>query len=292
MRIVLITCLLVIASSNTFAALDGMPEAVDPKKLEEVREIPMDATTAYGDAMVPDGDMDDEASLAEQQEQYRRGRMAFLFGQYKTALKFWEPLAISGNAKAQATMGWIYHTGKGAKKNLEKARYWYTRASYQSHEIALNNLGVFYEQGLGVGKNFSKAKEYYSAAANLGYAFAQYNLGMLYLNGHGVQKDKNKAIYWLEIASYQGVEQARDELKAMGREVDIPQHKAVNAKSDNSPKWHKDQHGASSQHKYHQSEHNPANTSKKPNAGKDANSSPVIFEKVAPQSQPPTPAQK
>lgn len=216
-----------------------LPDPAQLKQIEKLQQLPLDATTAYGDALVPDADIDDESNEADRNEQYRRGRMAFLFGQYKVAMKYWEPLAISGYAKAQATLGWIYHTGKGAKKNLEKARYWYTRAANQSHEIALNNLGVFYEKGLGVGKNYQKARDYYRASANLGYRFAQYNLGMMYLSGHGVKVNKDKAIYWLENASYQGVDQAKEELKALGRAVDIPQHKSIQAGDENKPGWKK-----------------------------------------------------
>lgn len=262
MKLVIFTCGLLVLPCHAMSAPDSKEKPIDPAKVEALRELPLDATTAYGDALVPDADMDSEISQKQQEEQYRRGRMAFLFGQYKIAFRFWEPLAVTGYAKAEATMGWIYQTGKGAKKDLQKARYWYTRASYQSHEIALNNLGVFYEQGLGVGKNYQKAMDYYRSAANLGYSFAQYNLGMLYLNGHGVKKNKNKAIYWLDLASYQGVDQARAQLKALGRSVDIPQHKAVNDKIDHQPNWHKNGKGfGNSPHHFHQGEkpeHMPA----------------------------------
>jgi len=273
MKKVLFTCVFLLIATSAGADVDKRTLAADPDKLDAISDIPFDATTAYGDPMVPDADMDQAITLREQNEQYRRGRMAFLFGQYNIALKFWEPLAVSGYAKAQATLGWIYHTGKGAKKDLNKARYWYRRASYQSHEIALNNLGVFYEQGLGVGKNYGKASEYYTAAANLGYGFAQYNLGMLYLTGRGVEKDKNKAIYWLEIASYQGVEQARDELLALGRKIDIPQHKAVNAKSETAPKWHKNQHGGDHAPHGYDELYNKSDTDATARSGNGANSS-------------------
>jgi len=94
---------------------------------------------------------------------------------------------------------------------------------------------------------------------------------MLYLTGRGVKKNKNKAIYWLENATYQGVDQARAELKALGREVDIPQHEAVNAKIDSKPKWHKkpDAGEQKPHHNFHQKDNKPAakakNTSDKVN---------------------------
>ncbi|MFV2058136.1 MAG: SPOR domain-containing protein, partial [Thiohalomonadales bacterium] len=169
------------------------------------------------------------------------------FGQYKLAFAGWEPLANEGYRDAQATLAWMYHTGKGVKKNLRAAHYWYTRASDQKHIIAANNLGVFYEQGLGVQQNLGRAAEMYLEAAELGYSYAQYNLGMLYHNGQGVEKNKNEAIFWLQIAALQGVTQAQDTLESMGRRVVIPEHKKLNDSlldKSKRPKWHrKTMHG-------------------------------------------------
>ena len=227
-----IACLLLLGAATLLAPV----LAADPV------DIPYDATTAYGEVVIPDGDISESMDKDEIANRYKKARMAFLFGQYELAFKTWEPLANMGNAKAQATLAWMYHTGKGVPKNLHKAFYWYQRAAYQSHEIAHNNLGVFYEQGLGVRRNYAKAAQHYREAAELGYGFAQYNLGMLYQRGKGIKKSKKQAIYWLQIASWQGVKQAQAQLQNMGLKVDIPQHKQVNEaskKAANTPKWHR-----------------------------------------------------
>lgn len=148
-------------------------------------------------------------------EEYKKGRMAFLFGQYDTAYEIWRPLADDGYAKAQATLGWMYQTGKGVEKHYERAFMWYERAAQSEHSIAQNNLGVLYENGWGVSKNHQQAAHWYRQAAESGYAYAQYNLGMLYINGKGVKQDETEARYWLQIATLQGIEQARDELRTM-----------------------------------------------------------------------------
>jgi len=150
-----------------------------------------------------------------QDKEFSRGRMAFLFGNYETAYKIWKPLADQDYAKAQATLGWMYHTGKGVKKDLSIAFSWYEKAAQKNHPVAQNNLGVFYEQGLHVDKNASKAAKWYKEAAEWGYSFAQYNLGMLYLEGRGVKKDEKEAQYWLQIAALQGVQQAVQALQTM-----------------------------------------------------------------------------
>ena len=158
---------------------------------------------------VPESPPPDPAlEKALKEEKYSNGRMAFLFGQYQAAYDIWFPLADEGYAKAQATLGWMYHTGKGVEKDLDKAFKWYEKAAKQNHAIAQNNLGVFYEQGLGVGKSSSNAARWYREAAEWGYPYAQYNLGTLYLEGRGVKKDDKEAQFWLQIAALQGVDQA------------------------------------------------------------------------------------
>lgn len=165
-------------------------------------------------------DEDDDLPLNVIEDRYETGRMAFLFGQYEVAYKAWLPLAESGYAKAQASIGWMFHSGHGVKKDLQTAAEWYRKAADQGHEIAQNNLGVFYEQGLAGPADAKKAAIWYQMAADQGYAYAQYNLGMLYAEGRGVAKDIEQAKYWLRIASRQKVEQAT---AALGRlNVDMP----------------------------------------------------------------------
>ena len=174
-----------------------------------------------------------------QEDEYSRGRMAFLFGQYEVAYKIWRPLADHGYAKAQATLGWMYHTGKGVTKDLSAAYDWYEKAAQQNHAVAQNNLGVFYEQGLFVGKSATKAAKWYREAAEWGYPFAQYNLGTLYLEGRGVKKDEKEAQFWLQIAALQGVEQAVQTLQKMSVAMHGGRTGNASVISSQGPNWSK-----------------------------------------------------
>lgn len=174
--------------------------------------------------------------------EYKRGRMAFLFGQYDVAYKILLPLAENGYAKAQATVGWMYHIGKGKKKDLGKALEWYRKAAKNNHPVALNNIGVFYEQGLYVGKSAKKAAKWYRESAEWGYPYAQYNLGILYHKGRGVKKDPKEAQFWLQIAALQGVTQAVDTLKKISGKVHVGNNKISRSnnksKDKKGPHWH------------------------------------------------------
>ena len=176
------------------------------------------AMTAYGEPLYLDDSPVGFTSVAEMDTQYLRARMAFLFGNYEYAYKIWEPLAYKGHAKSQATLAWMFHTGKGVHKNLKRALSWYRVAADNDQPIAQNNLGVFYEQGVEVGKSYRTAANWYKKAAEVGYGYAQYNLGVLYLNGKGVKKNPDQAIYWLQIASLQGVKQASALLEDLGKQ--------------------------------------------------------------------------
>lgn len=211
-----------------------------PIKDKEVNLFDDAGITGYGEVKSVDRSnsytkQDLEELQDENAKEYKRGRMAFLFGEYKAAYKIWEPLAFQGYAKAQATLAWMYHTGKGVKKNMATARSWYEKAAAQNHPIALNNLGVIYEQGLGVHKSLTQAAHWYKESAEWGYSYAQYNLGNMYKSGKGIKKDINKAIYWLQLAALQGVSQAQDELDALAKKAKKTQPGHVRPR--NRPKW-------------------------------------------------------
>ncbi|MCI0506538.1 MAG: SPOR domain-containing protein [Gammaproteobacteria bacterium] len=206
------------------------------------------ATNDFESEFIPDFELADTPTAPQrefdisafQDDEYARGRMAFLFGQYEMAYQIWKPLADHGYAKAQATLGWMYHTGKGVTKDLSTAFHWYEKAAEQDHPVAQNNLGVFYEQGLFVGKNASSAAKWYREAAEWGYPFAQYNLGTLYLEGRGVKKDEKEAQFWLQIAALQGVDQAVLALKNMSMSLHGAKPGEANAASiSKEPQWTK-----------------------------------------------------
>ncbi len=195
------------------------------------------AITAYGEPLFFEEDSSVFFQIADAEAEYQRARMAFLFGNYEYAYRTWEPLAYQGYAKAQATLAWMFHTGKGVSKNMKVALAWYRLAADNNHPIAQNNLGVFYEQGIEVRKSYRTAAKWYKKAAEVGYPYAQYNLGSLYLAGKGVKKNKDEAIYWLQIASLQGVKQADVLLGKLGQQA-APKDKTHQAQAKPKKRYH------------------------------------------------------
>lgn len=208
---------LILAMLLSCLSLPALAAATQALPLEE-------ETSGYTEIDEEEDDDDEEFPLNVMEVRYENGRMAFLFGQYEVAYKAWLPLAEIGYAKAQASIGWMFHTGHGVKKDMKTAANWYRKAADQGHIIAQNNLGYFYEKGLNGAEDPGKAAIWYRMAADQGYAYAQFNLGMLYAEGRGVAQDIEEAKYWLRIASRQNVDQAT---AALGRlNIEMPVKKA------------------------------------------------------------------
>ena len=118
------------------------------------------------------------------------------------------------DAAQQNNLGYNYQFGKGVKKDLTKAIYWYRKAANQGYAMAQYNLGVCYANGRGVAQDYTEAVKWYRKAAEQGYADAQNNLGRLYENGRGVAQDYTEAVKWYRKAAEQGAAIAQNNLGA------------------------------------------------------------------------------
>ena len=114
---------------------------------------------------------------------YQRGMNAFAIGDWATALREFRPLAEQGDKAAQYNMGQLYAHGKGVRKSLDIAIYWWRSSARQGDAYAQYQLGVAYLKGLGVPKDNQTALVWLRRAADQGVANAQSNLGYMYEKG-------------------------------------------------------------------------------------------------------------
>ncbi len=98
----------------------------------------------------------------------QEGTVAYLRGNYKTALKEFRILAEQGNAEAQFNLGIMYVEGKGVSKDNTEAVKWYRKAAEQGDAQAQNNLGLMYSEGEGVPEDYMEAVKWYRKAAEQG----------------------------------------------------------------------------------------------------------------------------
>ncbi len=131
---------------------------------------------------------------------YQEARDAFDRGDALTALKEFQALADSNDAKGQYGLGIMYDLGEGTPQSSEQAAKWYRLSAEQGYADAQNNLGVMYENGEGVPRNYDAAMKWYRKAAELGNKDAPNNIGGMYMAGSGVRRDFVKAHMWFSIA--------------------------------------------------------------------------------------------
>ncbi len=108
-------------------------------------------------------------AFAGPDQDFKAGRAAFDLQDHATAVRLWRPLAERGDARAQASLGYMYRNG------------------------------------FGVAQDFARAAGWYDVAAKQGQAEAQYSLGMLYLIGRGVKQSYLKAHILCELAMLGGI---------------------------------------------------------------------------------------
>lgn len=109
--------------------------------------------------------------------------------------------AERGSAQAQNSLGSMYATGRGVRKDYAEAVWWYRKAAERGHALAQNNLGFAYAQGDGVRKDDEEAVRWYRKGAAQGSAPAQNGLGYMYAMGRGVKKDYMEAGKWFLLAA-------------------------------------------------------------------------------------------
>ncbi|MDP3270355.1 tetratricopeptide repeat protein [Limnobacter sp.] len=144
--------------------------------------------------------MIEQAEAGDAMAQYKVG-VAYDFGKgaprdVVKAKKWYELAANQGHAEAQNSLGSIFQE----EKRYEEALLWFERASSQGHVTATNNLAYLYDFGLGVQQDRRKGFEIYSKAADLGSALAMWNIANMYGDGQIGEKDLVNACIWAKWA--------------------------------------------------------------------------------------------
>ena len=79
--------------------------------------------------------------------------------------EFQRKKADNGDVRAQFTLGWLYHHGKGVTENAETAAAWYRKAANRGDARAQFNLGVMHTLREGTPRDLIVAHMWFSMAA-------------------------------------------------------------------------------------------------------------------------------
>lgn len=156
-----------------------------------------------------------------QAQDFDTGWQAYRSGDYAAAATIWQPLAESGDPRAQYNLGSLYYDGQGVAQDQDLAIKWWGDAAGQGVIEAQHNLGLVYLSGKGAEKDIEKARFWIERAAIAGLARSQYTLGKMYLHAdelEGGKPDKAKAFEWILKAGQSGDYRAQYNLGKMYRD--------------------------------------------------------------------------
>lgn len=130
--------------------------------------------------------------------QLRKAQGAFTRNDYIRSHDLWLPLAESGIAEAQYSLGFLYQSGWGVAQDLPKAVSWYSLAAAQDETRAQFNLGVLLLTGEApVAQDVEAAMVWLNRSAEGGNTRAKEFLVDAYNHGkYGIRKSPEKAEYW------------------------------------------------------------------------------------------------
>jgi TPR repeat protein len=100
---------------------------------------------------------------------FENGLDAFNAGDYAQAFAIWWPLAKGGDAKSQASLGFLYYAGKGVRRDDEQSILWFRLAAEAGQPTAQYFLGLQYFYGRGVRRDLAQAYSWCDIALTNGY---------------------------------------------------------------------------------------------------------------------------
>jgi TPR repeat protein len=102
-------------------------------------------------------------------QDFKTGLDAFNAGDYGAAFANWWPLAVHGDPKSQASLGFLYYSGKGVQRDDQKSLLWFSRAAEAGQPTAQFFLGLQYLYGRGVPRDLARAYSWCDIALTNGY---------------------------------------------------------------------------------------------------------------------------
>ena len=101
---------------------------------------------------------------------FEEGLDAFNSGDFSHAFSVWSRLSREGDAKAQASLGFMYYAGKGVRRDDHQSLYWFRQAAEAGQPTAQFFLGLQYFFGRGVPRDLAQAYSWCDIALTNGYS--------------------------------------------------------------------------------------------------------------------------
>lgn len=105
-------------------------------------------------------------------QDFHKGLDAFNAGRYGEAYTNWWPLALQGDAKSQASLGFLFYAGKGVPADDAQALVWFGKAAEAGQPTAQFFMGLHYYYGRGVPRDLARAYAWCDISLTNGYSEA------------------------------------------------------------------------------------------------------------------------
>ena len=145
---------------------------------------------------------------------------------FPKAVRLLKKAADQGLGVAQSTLGMLYFTGIGLKKNSQMAVRWCSKGARSHSPLGMFYLGMAYSVGDGLSFDEDLAVRWLRAAADRNLPMAQLTLGMKYATGEGLDRNLEAAIGWLDRATQNGSSEAKLQLR---------KYRVLHERSQNAP---------------------------------------------------------
>ena len=203
------------AVAEVTAETDARPDSAQPSMTETVKateeaELDSSLVAAAEESLMEEKlneeKLDSRQALTpavrqistDERARLSKAQAAFTRSNYMKAHDIWRPLAESGIAEAQYSLGFLYQSGWGPERDLLQAVAWYTSAAEQNEARAQFNLGILLLNGEeNVEKDTETGVLWLTRSADAGNTRAKEFLIDAYKNGkYGIEKSADKAEYW------------------------------------------------------------------------------------------------
>ena len=149
-------------------------------------------------------------------------------------------LTKRGHSDAMATLGELYYSGYGTKKDPEKALKWFRRAAKFGNTTAQYKAGIMYLQQTDY-QDIDKGISLLKRSTKVDFSPSTFVLGKIYLGNELVQQDLAQADQWLAKAYQLNNQEAQKFAKQLkeselGKTLELPKlYSLIDAQSGDKP---------------------------------------------------------
>ena len=128
--------------------------------------------------------------------------------------------AKGGNGYAMYRLGWLYETGRGVKKDLASAAFWYEQCAPLGETRCTKSIAFAYVHGTGVKADPAKAFKWMKLSAEDGTSpQSAYSLGLMYGKAHGTKRDMVESYRWMWVGAKGSHKESKDFVALLDREM-------------------------------------------------------------------------